>query len=64
MVVMDIGGRVSCSMRGNVGCMGKTGRVEGLMMGRVSVMEDGEEIEVVDIVEMIEEIDEVRMNSG
>ena len=34
------------------------------MMGRVSVIEDGEEIEVVNIVEMIEGIDEVRMKSG
>ena len=33
-------------------------------MGRVSVIEDGEEIEVVDIVEVIKGIDEVRMKSG
>ena len=49
---------------GDVGCMGETGHVEGLMMGRVLVMEDREEIEVVDIVEVIKEIDEVRMKSG
>ena len=64
MVVMDTGGRVSCSTRGDMGCMSETGQVEGSMMGRVSVMEDGEEIEVVDIVEVIEGIDEMRMKSG
>ena len=64
IVVMDMGGRVSCSTREDVGYIGETGRVEGLTMGRVSVIEDGEEIEVVNIVEMIEGIDEVRMKSG
>ena len=61
---MDTGGRISCSMRGNMGCMGETDQVEGSMMGRVLVIENGEEIEVVDIVEVIKGIDDVRMKSG
>ena len=61
---MDTRGRVSCSMRGDVGCMGEMGQVEGLMMGRVSVIEEGEEIDVVDIVVVIEGIEGVGMKSG
>ena len=53
---MNTGGRVSCSMRGDAGCMGETGWMEGLMMGRVLVMEEGEEIEVVNITVVIEGI--------
>ena len=34
------------------------------MMGRVSVMEEGEEIDVVDIVKVIEIIEGVMMKSG
>ena len=64
VVVMDRGGRISCSTRGDAGYIGETGWVEGLMMGRVLVIEDGEEIEVVDIVEVIEGIEDVRMKSG
>ena len=61
---MDIGGRVSCSTRGDVGYVGKTGQVEGLMIGRVLVIEDGEEIEMVDIVEVIKGIEDVKTKSG
>ena len=60
---MDTGGRISCSTRGDVGHIDEMGRVEGSMMGRVSVIEDGEEIDVVDIVEVIKGIEEVRMKS-
>ena len=60
---MDTGGRVSCSTR-DVGCMGETGWMEGLIMGRVSVVEEEEEIDVVDIVVVIEEIEGVGMKSG
>ena len=64
VVAIDTGGRISCSTREDVGYIGETGWIEGSMMGRVSVIEDGEEIDVVDIVEVIEGIDEVRMKSG
>ena len=64
VVVMDMGGRVSCSTRGDVGYMGETGQVEGSMMGRVSVIEEGENIEVVDIVVVIKGIEDVGMKSG
>ena len=64
VVVMGTGGRISCSMRGDVEYMGETGQVEGSIMGRVSVIEDGEEMDVVDIVEVIEGIEEVGMKSG
>ena len=64
VVVMDTGGRISCSTRGDMGYIGETGWVEGLMMGRVLVIEDGEEIDVIDIVEMIEGIEEIGMKSG
>ena len=61
---MDIGRRISCLTRGNVGYIGEMGWMEGSMMGRVSVIEDGKEIDVVDIVEVIEGIEEVGMKSG
>ena len=38
--------------------------MEGLMMGRVSVIEDGKKIEVVNIVEVIKGIEDVRTKSG
>ena len=44
--------------------MGETGQVEGSMMGRVSVIEEGENIEVVDIVVVIKGIEDVGMKSG
>ena len=61
---MNTGGRVSCSMKGDVGCMGETGQVEGLMMGRVLVIEEGEEIDVINIAVVIEGIEGVGMKSG
>ena len=64
VVAMDTGGRVSCSARGDMGCIGEMGWVEGLMMGKVSVIEDREEIEVVVIVMVIEGIEDVGMKSG
>ena len=50
--------------KGDVGYIGETGWMEDLMMGRVLVKEDGEEIDVVNIVEVIEGIEEVGMKSG
>ena len=47
-----------------MGYIGETGWMEDLMMGRVLVKEDGEEIDVVNIVEVIEGIEEVGMKSG
>ena len=44
--------------------MGKTGWMEGLMMGRVLVMEKGEEMEVINIAVVIERIEGVGMKSG
>ena len=64
MVAKDTRGRVICSMRGDVGCMGETGQVEGSMMGRILVMNEGEEIEVDDIAMIIEGIEDVEMKSG
>ena len=61
---MDTGGRVSHSTREDVGCMGKTGWMEGLMIGRVLLMEEGEEMEVVDIAVVIEGIEDVGMKFG
>ena len=64
VVVMDTGGRISCSTRGDMRYIGKTGQVDGSTMERVLVIEDGEEIDVVDMVEVIEGIEEVGMKSG
>ena len=64
VVVMDMGGRISCSTREDVEYIGEMSWVEGSMMGRVLVIEDGKEIDVVDIVEVIEGIEEVGMKSG
>ena len=61
---MDTGGRTSCLTRGDMESIGKVGQVEGPMMGRALVREDGDEMEVVDIVEVIDEIEEVGMKSG
>ena len=61
---MDVGGRYSCSARGDTGSIGVAARVEDSMRGRVLVREDGDEIEVVDIVEVIEGIEEVGTKSG
>ena len=43
--------------------MGEMDQV-GLMMGRVLVIEEGEEIDVVDIVVVIEGIEDMGMKSG
>ena len=40
VVVMDTGGRISCSTRGDMRYIGKTGQVDGSTMERVSVIED------------------------
>ena len=61
---MDTGGRISCSMREDVGWMGEMGWVKGLMMGRVLVIEEGEEIDVINIAVVIEGIEGVGMKSG
>ena len=61
---MDTGGRISCSIRGDVRYIGEIGQVEDLTMGRVLVKENGKEMDVVDIVEVIEGIEEVEMKSG
>ena len=43
----DVGGRYSCSVRGDIGSTGVAARVEDSMRGRVSAREDGDEMEVV-----------------
>ena len=59
MVVRDIGERVSYSVKGLSGCIGEMGQVDDLMIGRVSVMDEGEEMEVDNIAIIIEGIEEV-----
>ena len=44
--------------------MGETSWVEGSIMGKVLVIEEGEVIDVIDIVEVIKGIEDVRMKSG
>ena len=44
--------------------MGVAGRVDDLMMGSVSVREDGDKIEVADIVEVMDGMEGVGMKSG
>ena len=61
---MDIEERVSRSTRGDVGCMKETGQMEGSMMGRVLVMEEGDEIEVDNIAVVIEGIEGMGIKSG
>ena len=64
VVVTDVGARYSCSVKGDIGSMGVAGQVDDSMMGRVSVREDGDEIEVVDIVEVIDGMEEVGIKLG
>ena len=64
MVATDIGGRCSCSVKEDIGSMGVAGRVDDLMMGSVSVREDGDKIEVADIVEVMDGMEGVGMKSG
>ena len=64
VVVMDTGGRCSCSAKGDIGLMGVAGWVEDSMMGSVVVREDGDEIEVADMVEVMDGIEEVGTKSG
>ena len=59
-----MGGRYSCSVKGDIGSIGVAGRVDNSMRGRVLVREDGDEMEVVDIVEVIEGREEVGIKSG
>ena len=59
-----MGGRYSCSVKGDIGSIGVVGQVDDSMRGRVLVREDGDEIEVVDIVEVIEGMEEVGIKSG
>ena len=60
---MDVGGRYSCSIKGDVGSMGVAGRMDNSMTGRVSVREDGDKIEVVDIVKIIDGMEGVGIKS-
>ena len=64
IVVMDMGGRFSCSMKGDIGSMGEAGWIEDLVIGRVLVRENGDEMEVVDIVEVMDRIEGVGTKSG
>ena len=64
VVVTDVGGRYFCLVKGDIGSMGVAGQVDNSMMGRVSVREDGDEIEVVDIVQVIDGMEEVGIKSG
>ena len=59
VVATDTGGRFSCLMKGDIGLTGEAGWVKDLMMGRVLVREDGDEIEVVDIVKVMDGIEGV-----
>ena len=59
-----MGGRYSCSVKGDIGLIGVGGQVDNSMRGRILVREDGNEIEVVDIVEVIEGMEEVGIKSG
>ena len=61
---MDIGGRCSCLVKGDIGSMGVAGQMDDSMMGSVSVREDGDEIEVVDIVEVMDGMEGVGIKSG
>ena len=47
-----------------MGYIGEVGQVEGSMMGRVLVTEDGEEMDVFDTEEVIEGMEEVGRKSG
>ena len=64
MVETDVGGRYSCSVKGDIGTMGVAGRVDDSMTGRVLVSEDGDEMEAVDIVEVIDGMEGVEIKSG
>ena len=64
VVVTDVGGRYSCSVKGDIGSMGVAGWVDNSMTGRVLVREDRNEIEVVDIVEVIDRMEGVGIKSG
>ena len=61
---IDVGGRYSCSVRGDTGLIGVAARVEDSMRGRVLAREDGDKMEVVDIVEVIDGMEEVGTKSG
>ena len=58
-----MGGRYSCSVKGDIGSMGVAGQVDDSMTGRVLVREDGDEIEVVDIVEVTDRMEGVGIKS-
>ena len=60
---MDVGGRYSCSAKGDMGSTGMAGRVDDSMTGRVSAREDGDEMDVEDIVEVIDGMEGVGMRS-
>ena len=45
-------------------CISEMGQVEGSIMGRVSVIEEREEMDVVDMVEVIKGIEGMGMKSG
>ena len=64
VVETDVGGRYSCSVKGDIGTMGVAGRVDDSMTGRVLVSEDGDEMEAVDIVEVIDGMEGVEIKSG
>ena len=63
-MVTDIGGRCSCLTKGDIRSMGEASWLKDLMMERVLVREDGDEMEVVDIVEVMDRIEGVGMKSG
>ena len=64
VVVTDVGGRYSCSVKGDIGSMGVAGQVDDSMTERVLVREDGDKIEVVDIVEVIDRMEGVGIKLG
>ena len=63
MVARDIGGKVFYSVKGLSSSIGEMGQVDGSIIGKVSVMDKGEEMEVDDIAIVIEEVEEVGTKS-
>ena len=64
IVAMDIGGKLACSVKGDIGLMGEAGWVEDSMMGSTLVREDRDEIEAVDMVKVMDGMEKVGIKSG
>ena len=64
MVVRDTGGRVFCLEKRLSGSIGEAGWVDDSMIGRASVMDEEEEMEVDNIAIIMKGIEEVGTKSG